>query len=102
LPTFPAVKTVIDASRLEHYLPISIELNGIADLEIKKRIERVIRDCIGVRPMEEVWKVQIRASFAHCQVIVKAPTQTRERMFFDDIHVLPEKIRSWLESYPFR
>ena len=46
--------------------------------------------------------MQIRASFGHCQVTVKAPTQTRERMFFDDIHALPEKIRDWLDSYPFR
>jgi len=83
-------------------LAISIELNGIADLELKKEMEGIIRDCIGDRPMEEDWKVQIRASFGHCKVTVKAPTQTRERMFFDDIHVLPEKIRSWLESYPFR
>lgn len=83
-------------------MPTSIELNGIADLEIKKRIEGVIRDCIGARPIEEDWKVQIRASLGHCQVTVKAPTQTRERIFFDDIHALSEKIRSWLASYPFR
>ena len=83
-------------------MAISIDLNGIADLEINKRIEGVIQDCIGDRPIEEVWKVQIRASFGHCQVTVKAPTQTRERMFFDDIHALPEKIRDWLDSYPFR
>ena len=82
-------------------MAISIELNGISDLEIKNRIQGVIRDCIGVRPMEEDWKVQICAQFGHCQVTVKAPTQRRERMFFDDIHALPEKIRSWLESYPF-
>ena len=83
-------------------MAISIELNGITDLEVKKEIEGVIRHCIGVRPIEEDWKVQIRAQFGHCQVTVKAPTQTRERMFFDDIHALPEKIRSWLESSPFR
>jgi len=83
-------------------LAISIELNGIADLELKKEMEGVIRDCIGDRPMKEDWKVQVRASFGHCQVTVKSPNQTRERIFFDDIHALPEKIRNWLESYPFK
>ena len=74
-------------------MAISIELNGISDLQIEDRIEGVIRDCIGDRPIEEDWKVQIHAWFGHCDVTVKAPTQTRERMFFDDIYVLPEKIR---------
>ena len=83
-------------------MTVSIELNEVSDPEIKKRIEGVIRDCIGVRSNEEVWKVQIRASFGHCEVTVRGPTQTRERIFFDDIHALPEKIRDWLESYPFR
>jgi hypothetical protein len=83
-------------------LAISIELNGISDPFIKEKVERVIRDCIGDRPTVEDWEIQIRASFGHCQVTVKAPNQTRERMFFDDIHALPEKIRTWLESYPFR
>ena len=85
-----------------HSLAISIELNGIADLEIKKRIGAVIRQCIGDRPIEEDWSACVRASVGHCRVTLKAPTQTRERIFFDDIPALPEKIRNWLDLYPFR
>jgi len=83
-------------------LAISIELNEISDRDIKKAIESVIRDCIGDRPMEEDWRVWIRASLDHCRVTVEGPNPTRERIFFDDIRALPEKIRNWLESYPFR
>ncbi len=91
-----------DRSRYGALLTISIELNEISDLKIQKGIESVIRDCIGDRPKTEAWSVWIRTSGGHCQVTVKGPTQTRERFFFDDTHMLPEKIRDWLASYPFR
>lgn len=83
-------------------MAISIEVNEIPDLEIKKSMESVIRDGIGDRPTEEDWKVWIRASGCHREVVVQGPTQTRRRFFFDDIHTLPEKIGNWLETYPFR
>jgi hypothetical protein len=83
-------------------LAISIELNEISDLEISKRIEGVIRDCIGDQPKEEDWQVWIHAGAGHCRVVVKGPAQKRERFFFEDAQALGEKIRAWLESYPFR
>jgi hypothetical protein len=84
-------------------LTISIELNELSDPEIQKGVETVIRGCIGDRPKEEEdWKVYIYSSSGYCQVTVKGPTQTRGRFFFDRDHTLPEKVRNWLESYPFR
>ncbi len=83
-------------------MAISIELNEISDVAVKRNVESVIRDCIGDRPKEKDWKVWIHASGGHCQVIVKGPTQTRERFFFEDIHALAEEIRKWLDLYPFR
>jgi hypothetical protein len=84
-------------------LTISIELNELADPEIKQRIESVIRDCIGDRPkQEEDWKIWIYSSSDYCQVTVKGPSQTRGRFFFDHGHTLPEKVRDWLEAYPLR
>jgi len=81
---------------------ISIELNELSHPEIRKRIESVIRGYIGNRPKEEDWKVWIHSSSGYCQVRVKGPSQTRGRFFFDHDHTLPEKVRDWLESYPFR
>jgi len=82
---------------------ISIELNELSDPEIKQKTEDAIRDCIGARPGEaQHWEVWIRASGSHCQVTVKGPTQTRDRLFFEDGDALAEKIRNWLKSYPFR
>jgi hypothetical protein len=84
-------------------LTISIELNELSDPEIQKRIESVIRGRIGDRPKdEEDWKVWIYSSSGYCQVTVRGPSQTRGRFFFDHSHTLPEKVRDWLESYPFR
>jgi len=83
-------------------LAISIELNEISDVAVKRNVESVIRGCIGDRLKEEDWKVWIHASGGHCQVTVKGPTQTRERFFFEDVYALGEKVRTWLESYPFR
>jgi hypothetical protein len=82
-------------------LTISIELNELSDPEIQKRIESVIRGCIGDRPKEDL-KVWIYSSSGYCQVTVKEPSQTCGRFFFDHSHTLPEKVRDWLESYPFR
>lgn len=83
-------------------MTISIELNDLSDPELQKRIESVIRGCIGDRPKEEGWKVWICSSSGYCQVTVKGPSQTRRKVFFDHDHTLPEKVRDWLELYPFR
>jgi hypothetical protein len=83
-------------------LTISIELNELSDPEIQKRIENVIRGCIGDRPKEEDWKVWIHSSSGYCQVTVKGPSQTRGKFFFDHDLTLPEKVREWLAAYPFR
>jgi hypothetical protein len=83
-------------------LPVSFELNGILNPEVKKKTEDVIRACIGARPEEEVWKIWIH-SFSGCfRVVLKAPIQTRDRTFFEDGRALPQKVREWLESYPLR
>jgi hypothetical protein len=86
----------------ENYLTISIELNELSNPEIKKRTEGVIRGCIGDRPKDEDWKVWIYSSSAYCQVTVKGPSQTRGKFFFDHDDTLPEQVREWLDSYPFR
>jgi hypothetical protein len=83
-------------------LAISIELNEISDRKIQNTIESVIRGCIGDLRKDEDWRIWIHASGGYCQVVVKGPSQTRERFFFDDVGVLPQKIRDWLELYPFR
>ena len=62
----------------------------------------MIRGCIGDRPKEEDWKVWIQSSSGYCQVTVNGPGQTRGRFFFDHDRALPEKVREWLELYPFR
>jgi hypothetical protein len=86
----------------ELFLAISIELNEISDPEIKESTERVIRNCVGDRPKEEEWRVWIHSLGGYCQITVKGPSQTRERLFFNDIHTLPKKIHEWLDAYPFR
>jgi hypothetical protein len=86
----------------ERSLTISIELNEISDRKIQNTIESVIRACIGDLRKEEDWKIWIHAPAGYCQVVVKGPSQMRQRFFFDDVRVLPEKIRNWLKLYPFR
>jgi hypothetical protein len=83
-------------------LAISIELNEISDAEIREKAESAIRGSIGDRPKEEEWKVWIYSGGSYCQVIVKGPSQRRERLFFNDTCTLPNKIREWLDAYPFR
>jgi hypothetical protein len=88
-------------------LAISIELNELADEEIKKRVEFELLWGIGVHPTEENWKVWIHDSCIHvlqdcCYIVVTGPTQTRYRFFFEDVQEIPRAIRNWLESYPFR
>jgi hypothetical protein len=83
-------------------LPIAFELNEISNPEVKERTEDAIRACIGVRPEEEVWKIWIHDLTGCFRVVLKAPIQTRDRMFFEDAEALPQKVREWLESYPLR
>jgi hypothetical protein len=79
-----------------------MELNEISDPEIKQKTESVIRECIGDRPKGEDWQVWIYSSSGHCQVVVKGPSQTRERFFFENPQTLPRKVRDWLQAYTFR
>jgi hypothetical protein len=83
-------------------MAISIELNEFADAEIKKKIELEILWSIGLRPMEENWKVWIHVLQDCCYIVVTGPTQTRYRFFFEDVQEIPRTIHNWLESYPFR
>ena len=81
-------------------MTISIELNEISNPELKNRTEDAIRDCIENRPSDEDWKIWIHALGRSYRVVVKGPIQTRERLFFEEIRTLPERIRNWLELYP--
>lgn len=81
-------------------MALSIETNEISDSEIRKQVESVILGCIGERPKEEDWKVRICRVAGLCEVTVKGPVQTRRRLFYDENHMLPKKIRDWLELYP--
>jgi hypothetical protein len=89
-------------TRKDGSLAISIELNEISEPEIRQRIENVIRGCIGDRPNDEDWKVWIRDLAGLCEVTVQGPIQTRKRLFYDDTHLLAQKVREWLEAYPLK
>ena len=78
----------------------SIELNELSNTETGAKIERLIRDSIA--DVEKDWKAWIYVSSNYCQVVIKGPTQTRERFFFDDVETLPNKIGEWLSLYPLR
>lgn len=86
----------------EGFLALFIELNEIADRETRDRIENVLRNFLGDRPANEIWKVWIHSIGSHCQVVLEGPNQTRQRVFFDDSSTVPEKIRDWLDLYPPR
>lgn len=83
-------------------MAIFFELNEVADAEIKRQIESEFVRCMGDRPAEEHWKVWIHDLQSCHRVVVKGPTQTRDRLFFEDIRETPRAIRNWLESYPIR
>ena len=92
-------QTTIGSNR--RALAISFELNEIWDPAVQRAVEAVIRDCIGERRREQDWKIWIHGSSDYCRVVVDGP-QKRERFFFESMQLLPEKIREWLELYPFR
>jgi hypothetical protein len=83
-------------------LAIFIELNEITDPRTRDEIESVFQAFLGDRPEREDWRVWIHNIGGHCQVVLKGPNQTRERVFFDEFSKLAEKIRSCLDLYPFR
>lgn len=83
-------------------MAIAIEVNEVRDPEVSQRLEAIIHGCLGNRPVEEGWMVSI-LDFGHAyQVTVKGPQPKREQVFFGAVQALPDKVRDWLESYPFR
>jgi hypothetical protein len=86
----------------EDLLAIFIELNEIADPRTRDEVESVFRTFLGDRPKHEDWKVRIHSIGVHYEVVVKGANQTRQRVFLDESSRLPDKIREWLELYPFR
>jgi hypothetical protein len=81
-------------------LSISINVDEIPNLEIRRLVETVIRRYIGDRPVEEHWSASVHVRSTYCLVTVTGPRPTRQQHFFDDMRTLPEKIGSWLNSYP--
>jgi hypothetical protein len=84
----------------EGFLAIAFEANEIADPGTKDDIENVFRAFVAHRAEKEEWSMSIRSMAGCHQVTVKGPSQTREKLFFDEISMLPEKIRVWLDLYP--
>jgi hypothetical protein len=85
-------------------MAITFEVNQIPDREVKEKVEQVIQDFIGSRRKEGDWRIWIYASTAipsnYFQVILKGPTQGRERMFFENIKHLDRALSEWLSLYP--
>ena len=83
-------------------MAISDEFNEISDPGLNERLETVIRTCIGDRPSDENWKMFVHSGTTYSCIVVTGPTPKREQLFVGERHALPEKVRDWLESYPFR
>jgi hypothetical protein len=81
-------------------LAISVELNEITDPETKRKVEEIIRTCIGDGATKEDWKVWIYSGSVYCRVAIQGPGQSRERFFFEQYSRLPDGIRKWMETYP--
>ena len=89
-------------SALEAPLGIDIELNEIPHSELKKRVEAIVRECIGDQQQNVDWKVWIYSTGVYQRVVVKGPTQIRERIFLGKDEQLIEPLRDWLKLYPFK
>ncbi|HEV2493964.1 MAG TPA: hypothetical protein VG204_12940 [Terriglobia bacterium] len=65
-----------------------------------------MRECIGPCQESEDWKVFIdgprSAAFGYCWVVVEAPGQKRQRVFYAQGDELIEELRVWLNLYPFK
>jgi len=83
-------------------LAISFEVNEVWDPQTRQDAESVFRECLGEPSRNQDWRIWIHASADYCHVVVEGPGQKRERFFFGAMHLLPGKIREWLELYPFR
>lgn len=87
-------------------MALTFEVNQAPDREIKEKLEQVIQDFIGNRQEHEEWCVWMYA-FAgtlpnYFSVVVKGPTQKREKMFFEDAKNLDQGLFEWLNLYPLQ
>lgn len=83
-------------------MAISVEFGQTLAPTLNKNLETVIRAGIGNRPPEEDWKIWVDINTRYCRIVVTGPNPMREKLFFDEGNALPEKVHTWLESYPFR
>jgi hypothetical protein len=79
---------------------IFMEQNEIADAGTRHEVENVFRSFLRNRSETENWTISIRRMAGSYEIRAAGPSQTREKLFFDDDSSLPEKVRVWLELYP--
>lgn len=83
-------------------MAVSIELNEIANPDIRRVVQTVIQEAIGDRPDNEDWRVWIHSTSNYRRIVVRGPIQTRDRVFYEEAALLPQKIKDWLGAYPLR
>lgn len=83
-------------------MAVLLEFDLKLDSPIREAIERAVRELLESLPEEENWKVSTQALAGGWFVTVQGPVQKRERLFFNEEQLLPEKIRNWLGLYPLR
>lgn len=83
-------------------MAVLVEFDLRLDPATREAIERAVRELLESVPEEENWGVSIQALAGGWFVTVKGPVQKRERLFFNEEQLLPEKIRNWLGLYPLR
>jgi hypothetical protein len=87
-------------------LALTIQITEIPHADLRIKLDAVIRECIGTRSDWEEWKVLVdgprSAAFGYCWVVVEAPGQKRQRVFYAEGDKLIEEVRVWLTLYPFR
>jgi hypothetical protein len=76
-----------------------IELNELADAEIKKKIELEILWSVGLRRMEDNWKAWIHVLQDCCYIVLTRPTNAGDS-FVTDVQEIPRTIATGLSLTP--
>ena len=80
---------------------LRIDFDGYWDDATRLLIGEAVRTCMGEPPGGENWSVSVDRTAAYCDLCVTTPRQTRRRMFFDELQMLPRAVCNWLKLYPF-